>query len=109
MSIQIKSAQSNFEREPLLRPFGFKGGYVNEIWQIAVQLRSASGFEKIGLATHNALWSDAQVFADRSLNAAEAAMYLMTDFAAQLLVGQSFTSPVTLLDDLLPEVHKFGK
>ncbi len=36
--ITITKTQSNFEREPLLRPFGFKGGYLTELWQIASQI-----------------------------------------------------------------------
>ena len=36
--ITIARVSSNFEREPLLRPFGFKGGYMSEIWQTAVML-----------------------------------------------------------------------
>jgi hypothetical protein len=31
---------SNFEREPLVRPFGFKGGYMSEIWQTMAYMRS---------------------------------------------------------------------
>ena len=31
--IKITGVNSNFEREPLIRPFGFKGGYMTEIWQ----------------------------------------------------------------------------
>ena len=31
--IKITEVSSNFEREPLIRPFGFKGGYMREIWQ----------------------------------------------------------------------------
>jgi hypothetical protein len=27
-------------REPLVRPFGFKGGYMSEIWQTVVRLES---------------------------------------------------------------------
>jgi hypothetical protein len=30
-AIMISKVSSNFEREPLLRPFGFKGGYMTEI------------------------------------------------------------------------------
>ena len=30
-TIRIKRANSDFEREPLVRPFGFKGGYMTEI------------------------------------------------------------------------------
>ena len=108
MSIRIQYAKSNFERESLIRPFGFKGDYMQEIWQTAVMLQSDSGIRKIGLGTQSALWSDADVFASRSSNAAEAAMYLMTDFALQRLQGETFESPIRLLDDLLPEVYSYG-
>ena len=30
--IKIALADANFERESLVRPFGFKGGYMTEIW-----------------------------------------------------------------------------
>ena len=35
--ITIQSVDSNFEREPLIKPFGFKGGYITEIWQTAAR------------------------------------------------------------------------
>ena len=38
--ITITDVDSNFEREPLIRPFGFKGGYMHEIWQTAVMVQS---------------------------------------------------------------------
>ena len=46
--IQIKKVDSNFEREPLIRPFGFKGGYMSEIWQTVSYLESSSGNHQIG-------------------------------------------------------------
>ena len=57
MNITIKNVDSNFEREPLIRPFGFKGGYVKEIWQTASLLESDSGVRKIRICTQNVLWS----------------------------------------------------
>jgi len=45
--VTIQSVGSNFEREPLIRPFGFKGGYMTEIWQTANFLQSASGIKKV--------------------------------------------------------------
>ena len=36
--ITIARVGANFEREPLVRPFGFKGGYQSEIWQSATLL-----------------------------------------------------------------------
>jgi len=64
--IQISSVKSNFEREPLIRPFGFKGGYMTEIWQTASLLKSSSGIAKVGLCSQSVLWSDATVFSKYS-------------------------------------------
>lgn len=108
MSIKITAAQSNFEREPLIRPFGFKGGYMKEIWQTAVMLESESGVRKIGLGTQNALWSDATVFASRSPVAAESYMYVMTEYALRLIKGKSFETPIQLLDDIFDDVYEYG-
>jgi hypothetical protein len=32
-SIRIEDVDAYFEREPLRAPFGFKGGYLSELWQ----------------------------------------------------------------------------
>ncbi|MEJ7694311.1 MAG: L-alanine-DL-glutamate epimerase, partial [Daejeonella sp.] len=52
-TIQVTNTRSNFEREPLLRPFGFKGGYLTELWQIASQMQSSPGISKVGIATQS--------------------------------------------------------
>ena len=57
MSITIKNVGSNFEREPLIRPFGFKGGYMSEIWQTAARMESTSGVSKTGICTQSVLCS----------------------------------------------------
>lgn len=107
--IRIKSVDSNFEREPLVRPFGFKGGYVSEIWQTAVLLESDSGVRKIGLCTQSPLWSDAEVFAAHTESGGNALMYALTERALQMLKGQSFTSPIQLLDGILEELYRYGQ
>lgn len=109
MSIKIKKVLSNFEREPLLRPFGFKGGYMKEIWQIAALMESDSGIKKMGLGTQNALWSDASVFARYSPAAAEGLMYLLTEFALRESLTMSFDTPFELLHAILPAVFKYGQ
>jgi L-alanine-DL-glutamate epimerase-like enolase superfamily enzyme len=108
-AIQVKEVNANFEREALIRPFGFKGGYMTEIWQSACYLESGSGLHQIGLCTQNVLWSDARVFAAHTESGANALMYVLTEKALQLIKGQSFTSPLELLDHILPEVYAFGK
>jgi len=106
--ITIETVNSEFEREPLIRPFGFKGVYQNEFWQIASYMRSESGIEKVGLGTQCVPWSDAAVFSAHSESAGNLLMYALTDFALQRLKGHSFTSPVELLDEILEEVYQYG-
>ncbi|MFT6809873.1 MAG: L-alanine-DL-glutamate epimerase-like enolase superfamily enzyme [Saprospiraceae bacterium] len=108
-SIKITNVNSNFEREPLLRPFGFKGSAMTNVWQTMAYLKSDSGIHKIGLGTQNVLWSDSKVFAANSENGGNALMYAMSERALQIIKGQSFTSPVELLDRILPEVYDYGK
>jgi L-alanine-DL-glutamate epimerase-like enolase superfamily enzyme len=107
--IKIAEVSSNFEREPLIRPFGFKGGYMREIWQTAAMVRSESGIHKIGTCSQSILWSDAQVFSSRSESGGNALMYAMTEYGLSLLKGRSFTDPVSLLDEIWPVVYEYGK
>jgi L-alanine-DL-glutamate epimerase-like enolase superfamily enzyme len=107
--IKITDVSSNFEREPLIRPFGFKGGYMREIWQTAALVKSESGFHKIGTCSQSILWSDAQIFSSHSESGGNALMFSMTEYGLSLLRGRSFTDPVTLLDELWPEVYEYGK
>lgn len=107
--IQITGVNSNFEREPLVRPFGFKGGYMTEIWQTVNYLKSSSGDHQIGLCTQNVLWSDAKVFADHSESGGNALMFALTERALQIVKNQSFITPVELLENILPEVYAYGQ
>jgi L-alanine-DL-glutamate epimerase-like enolase superfamily enzyme len=106
--VTIQAVDSDFEREPLIRPFGFKGGYMSEIWQTMSWMQSRSGIEKVGLCTQSVLWSDAGVFASHSEAGGNAIMYLMTERAMQMVKGQSFSSPIELLDNILDEVYDYG-
>lgn len=107
--ITISRVGSDFEREPLIRPFGFKGGYTTENWQVASYLESESGKHGIGLSTQAVLWSDARVFAQHTEAGGNALMYAMTERALQQLKGQSFTNPIDLLDAIRPDVYAYGK
>jgi len=106
--ITIKNVDSNFEREPL-NPYRFKGSAITEAWQVASRLERESGAASIGLATQNILWSDSKVFAAHSQSGGNALMYAMTERALEILKGNSFTNPMQLLDEMLPEVYAYGK
>ena len=88
----INTVSANFEREPLIRPFGFKGGYMTEIWQTASLLESNSGIHKIGICTQNVLWSDAGVFASHSESGGNALMFALTEYAMQIVKGRKLYS-----------------
>lgn len=107
--ITIEKVNSNFEREPLVRPFGFKGGYMSEIWQTISLLESASGNSGLGLDTQNVLWSDAKVFGSNSEAAGNALMYAITERAMQMVKGMKFTTPIDLQEAILDEVYAYGK
>jgi len=108
-TVQIRSIDSNFEREPLIRPFGFKGGYMNEKWQVAALLETELGFREIGLCSTSVLWSDADVFASHTESAGNSLMFSMLEHALQKLKGTTFKDPIELLENLLPETYEYGK
>ncbi len=107
--IKIQRVSSDFEREPLATPYGFKGGYMTNVWQVMAMMEDEQGISKIGLGTQNTLWSDARVFAAHSENGGNAIMYALTERALQMVNGEHFTDPVSLLDDVLDEVYAYGK
>ena len=106
---RVKATGSNFEREPLLRPFGFKGGYLTELWQSAFMLQGESGMRKIGICTHNVLWSDAEVFAAHSPAAGDAIMFAISNRGLQMIKDQTFESPVHMVECIKDELWEYGK
>lgn len=107
--VTIRKVSSDFDREPLIRPFGFKGGYMTEIWQSASWLQGASGRHSIGLCSQNVLWSDASVFAANSESGGNAIMYALTERALQVMKGQTYRDPMELLDQVFPEIYAYGQ
>ncbi len=107
--IKIVETNANFEREPLIRPFGFKGGAMKEIWQTAALLGSENGHRKFGICTQNVLWSDPAVFEAHSESAGNALMYNITTRALQMIEGETFSNPVQLQENILSELWEYGK
>ncbi len=99
----------DFEREPLLAPLGFKGGYLKELWQVIASLEDAEGRQGIGLGVQSVLWSDARVFAGRSETAGNREMFLTTRFALDQARRTDWDSPPDLMERLLPPVHEFAQ
>lgn len=107
--IKLIRTSSQFEREPLINPMGFKGGYLSELWQTISYLESESGSHSIGLGTQSVLWSDTAVFSANSEAAGNAFMYILTERALQILKNQTFLSPIDLIDPLFSELYEYAK
>ncbi|NQV74572.1 MAG: mandelate racemase/muconate lactonizing enzyme family protein [Bacteroidetes bacterium] len=107
--ISIIKTATNFEREKLIRPFGFKGGFLTELWQTASQMQSSSGISKIGLATQSVLYGDADLFSLHSEAKGNSMMHALTTKTLDLVRQTSFYTPIDLLDKILPEVILEGK
>ncbi len=107
--MRIVKTNCNFEREPLIVPFGFKGGYLSELWQSVVMLEDNSGNNGIGLGTQSTLWSDSQVFTSNSESAGNGMMFLMTSYALERAKEIDWNTPFDLLYKILPDVYEYGK
>lgn len=107
--MNIVETKSHFEREPLLSPFGFKGSYVNEIWQSAVMLQNSEGCWGIGLGTQGVLWSDANVYSGTSELEGNSMMFCVTSYAAKAAKELDWDTPIDLLDKLLPVTYEYAK
>ncbi|TVY07235.1 enolase C-terminal domain-like protein [Paenibacillus cremeus] len=106
--ITIRSASSAMEREPLRSPFGFKGGYLTELWQSLVRLESDQGEEGIGLGVQSVLWSDREVFIRSGELGGNRLMQQVTRTMIAAARGLAFETPLDLLDQLLPLAQAYA-
>lgn len=107
--IRIVKTDSAFEREKLIRPFGFKGGYLTELWQVVSRLQSSSGISKTGISTQSVLYGDADLFASHSEAEGNAIMYSLVNRISDIVRQTPFQNPVDLVDNILPELIVQGK
>ncbi|CAN5349377.1 hypothetical protein BH23BAC1_BH23BAC1_08570 [soil metagenome] len=107
-NIKVVHTDSDFEREVLTRPFGFKGGYLTELWQAVAKIESESGKTGIGLGTQSVLYGDADLFTNYSESGGNALLYGLSDKALQIVKETSFQTPVDLVEKILPEVQQAG-
>ncbi len=107
--ITIRSVGTQYEREPLIRPFGFKGVYLNEFWVAAALIESASGIRHVGLQTQCLAWSDLDVFLAHTDFDGNMLMIKSLDYALQKIKGQSFSNPIELQDAIIDDVYKYGQ
>lgn len=106
--MKISDVKLNFVREPLKSPFGFKGGYLSELWQTAALVSSGEACG-VGIGVQSVLWSDASVFAAHSQSAGNAYMYLLTEYALGLIKNTSFNHPAEVVGSIFDKVYEYAK
>lgn len=94
--------------EPI-HPLGFKGGQLDELWQVTAGLETDTGLQAAGLGVESVLWSDSAVFNTYGPDKSNALMLKTTEFALGLLEGQTLTRPDILLHGILDEVLCYAK
>jgi len=107
--LKITKTSLGFEREPLRIPFGFKGKYVNEIWNVSVGIQTDCENKSAGLGVQSVLWSDSQIFSKFSPSGGNSIMLLMTEYALSLLKNKNILNPINLLDEIFPRVYEYGQ
>jgi hypothetical protein len=99
----------DYEREPLIRPFGFKGGYLTELWQTVALVEDSNGRQGIGLGVQSVLWSDPGVFASHDETTGNSLMFRLTEFALGQVEGIEWETPLDLMDRILAGVWEYGR
>jgi len=106
--MKITETNLNIIREPLVKPFGFKGSFFTEKWVCQVELTSDSGNKASGQGGLAVLWSDAAVFSAHSEVGGNILMAAMLEHALTLVKGKSFADPVEMLEFLDAPVYDYG-
>ena len=104
----IKTA-ANFEPEPFIQPFGFKGSYMQKSLQSVTMLQTDSGYSSIGLGTFNPLWADPVIFSNLLEDKSNALMFELLQNGLEQAINQEFNSPIEMLDALWPKVWEYGQ
>jgi L-alanine-DL-glutamate epimerase-like enolase superfamily enzyme len=106
--IEIRKTTLQAERAPLLAPFGFKGGFVDELWQTRVALTDEAGRVGVGLSVQSVLWSDPQVFEAWGHERGNAFMRDIAAHALSAVEGARYDTPLELLSQLLAPARAYA-
>ncbi len=109
MCCKIDDVALSFEREPLQKPFGFKGGFLSELWQPVCRIRAEDGTYGIGSGVQSVLWSDSHTFCTHTQTGGNAMMFAVTEYALQMLKGKPFQDPIQTQHDIFDAVYEYAR
>lgn len=103
--LKIQKCKVTHVKEALISPFGFKGGYLTQLWQSVVKVE-CDGYFAASPCTQSVLWSDPKVFSAFPGEKGDEIMLSVTKKACEMLEGMSFNTPDELIPALLPALKK---
>lgn len=106
--MKITGAKLRYEREKLKSPFGFKGGFLSELWQVITRAEG-DGVRGTGVSIQSVLWSDADIFGMMSEDDGNLLMYRITERAVQLIIGKEGETPIDIIDGIYGELLSYAK
>lgn len=106
--ITITKTECKYVREKLLAPFGFKGGFLSELWQIVSKVECKESYG-VGVGLQSVLWSDAEIFRTMPEEDGNLLMFRITEYAMTLLTGCTGTTPIELIDSIYDDVLAYAR
>lgn len=103
--MRIDKCKIGYVKEKLMKPFGFKGGYVSDVWQVAVTVGDGE-CQATGLSIQSVLWSDAMVFQKYGQEKGDQLMYETTKYALGLLKNIEFDTPFQATEELFEKCYE---
>lgn len=108
LKMKIINTSVSYTTEKLKQPFGFKGGFLTELWQVKVCIKT-NGYFGEGQGVQSILWSDAQVFADFGEFEGNKLMLEITKYAASALLNKKIRCPIDVIDEIYLDVLKYAQ
>ena len=106
--MKIVKTSGTYVPEKLKAPFGFKGGFLSELWQVICRVESEHNYG-VGVGVQSVLWSDATVFTTNPEAVGNEYMYKVTMYALELLEGKEGGTPIELIDGIYEETLRYAK
>jgi L-alanine-DL-glutamate epimerase-like enolase superfamily enzyme len=106
--MKIVKTSGTYVPEKLKAPFGFKGGFLSELWQVVCRVETETAYG-VGVGVQSVLWSDAAVFTTNSESVGNQYMYDVTMYALKLLEGKEGETPIELIDGIYEETLCYAK
>ena len=106
--MKIVKTQCTYVPEKLKAPFGFKGGFLSELWQVVCRVETENGCG-VGVGVQSVLWSDAAVFVSNPEEVGNGYMYQVTEYAMKALLGKEGKTPIELIDSIYAETLAYAR